>query len=264
VSSHGRCGEVRLELAVYVLGALDPGGRSVVDRHIADCADCRDELAGLAGLPGLLRRISLPEAFALAGEDRATGRRPDLPSGPALRQLLTGVSRDRRRHLRACVAVAAAAGLVAGAGVITGWHAASPGGGHPAASAPAWAASAWGASPQTGVSATVRYATRPWGVQLLVQVKGVPVGTTCVLDVISRHGRVTTAGGWTIAGGQARWYPASSPVRLADTRGFAVASGRRILVNVPVQVHRGASATTRPPEVRDQGIGESRIEWRLR
>src|SRR5580700_11427255 len=221
VSSHGRCGEVRLELAVYVLGALDPGGRSVVDRHIADCADCRDELAGLAGLPGLLRRISPPEAFALAGEDTATGLRPDLPSGPALRQLLTGVSRDRRRHLRA-----------------------------------------WGASPQTGVSATVRYATRPWGVQLLVQVKGVPVGTTCVLDVISRHGRVTTAGGWTIAGGQARWYPASSPVRLADTQGFAVASGRRILVNVPVQVHRGASATTRPPEVRDQGIGESRIEWR--
>jgi anti-sigma factor RsiW len=234
VNSHDHCGEVRLELAVYVLGALEPGDRSVVDRHLADCAYCRDELAGLAGLPALLRRVSPAEASALAGDEASTGRRADLPSGPALRRLLTGASRDRRRRrVRVQVAVAAAAGLVVGAGVITGWQAAGPAGGHPAASAPAWAASAWAASPQTGVSATVRYAARAWGVQMIVQVRGVPAGTTCELDVISSQGQVTTAGGWTMAGGQA-WYPASSSEPLTDVRRFAVTSGPRILVNIPV------------------------------
>jgi anti-sigma factor RsiW len=75
VTSHGLCGEIRLELGVYVVGAIRPADRSAVDRHLADCADCRDELAGLAGLPALLRRVSPQVASALAEE---------LPSGPAL------------------------------------------------------------------------------------------------------------------------------------------------------------------------------------
>jgi Putative zinc-finger len=245
VSSHGGCGEVRLELAVYVLGALGPGDRSVVDRHLADCADCRYELAGLAGLPALLHRVAPAEASALASDDAGTGRRADLPTGLRLQRLLTGASRDRRRHVRSRVAVAAAAGLVAGASAIAGWRTAEPAGRRPAPAAPAWAASASGDSPRTGVSATVRYTTRAWGLELNVKVAGVALGTSCELDVISRQGRVTAAGGWTIVRGQGRWYPAASPVPVADIRGFAVASGHRILVSVPVPAHRGASVATR-------------------
>jgi Putative zinc-finger len=243
VTSHGPCGEIRLELAVYLLGAIEPADRSVVDRHLADCAGCRDELAGLAGLPALLRRVSPQEASALAEDDASTSRRENLPSGPALRHLLTGAGRDRRRHVRTRVATAAAAGLVAGAGVITGWHLADPATQRPAASAPAWSVPARAGDPRTGVSATVRYAATAWGLQLSVQVTGIPVGTACELDVISRQGQVTTAGGWTIAGGRAIWYPASSPVALADVRGFVVASGSRILVNVPIK-DRGEEPTT--------------------
>lgn len=244
MSTHGPCGEVRQELAVYVLGAIAPADRSDVDRHLADCADCRDALAELAGLPGLLRRVSLPEAAALAGPGPSSPRE-GLPSDPALRSLLTGASRNRRRHVRTRVAVAAAAGLIAGAGVITGWHLAHPAAERPAASAPAWAAPVRAANPRTGVSATVRYATRQWGLQLSVQVTGIPAGTTCELDVISQQGQVTTAGGWTIASGRANWYPASSSVALADVRGFAVTSGVRILVAVPIETRGEVSATTR-------------------
>lgn len=245
MSSHGPCGEVRLELAVYVLGALEPADRSVVDRHLADCAHCRDELAALAGLPALLRRVSVQEVSALAEDGARIRHGDDLPSGPALRHLLTGASRDRRRDVRTRVAIAAAAGLVAGAGVITGWHVAHPAAQRPAASAPAWAAPSRAVNQRTGVSATVRYAARAWGLQLSVQVTGIPAGTTCELDVISRQGQVTTAGGWTIASGRANWYPASSPVTLADVRGFAVTSGSRILVMVPIEMHGQVSATTR-------------------
>ena len=39
------CPEVRISLGVYVLGAIDPAERAVVDAHLATCRDCRDELA---------------------------------------------------------------------------------------------------------------------------------------------------------------------------------------------------------------------------
>ncbi len=49
------CPEARISLGVYVLGAIDPAERALVDAHLATCRDCRDELAGLAGLPGPAR-----------------------------------------------------------------------------------------------------------------------------------------------------------------------------------------------------------------
>jgi hypothetical protein len=59
---HPRCGQVRLELGVYVLGAIGAADRSAVGAHLACCADCRDELAELAGLPGLLSLVSQDRA----------------------------------------------------------------------------------------------------------------------------------------------------------------------------------------------------------
>jgi hypothetical protein len=238
VSSHGSCGEVRQALAVYVLGAIEPAGRDVVDRHLAECIGCRDELAGLAALPALLHRVSPQEASALLDDDISCGRPRDLPSGPALRQLLVGAGRHRRRLLLASVAAAAAAGLLVGAGVIAGVHAAHPPAQRPvASSAPGWAGARSAANPRTHVTALVRYTARPWGLELSAQVTGIPVGTACHLDVISEQGQVTNAGGWTITSGRANWYPASSPVPSSDVRGFAIASGSKVLVTVPVQPH---------------------------
>jgi hypothetical protein len=235
VSSHGSCGEVRVALAVYVLGAIVPADRDVVDRHLSECAVCREELASFAALPALLRRVSPHEASALLDDDTTTSGPDDLPSGPALRRQLVQAGRHRRRYLRTRVAAAAAAGLVVGAGVIAGWHAAHPSAQRPVGgSAPGWAVTPHAANPRTHVSAIVRYQARPWGLVLKAQVTGIPVGTTCHVDVISGQGQVTTAGGWTIASGRANWYPASSPLSPSDVRAFAVSSGSRILVTVPV------------------------------
>jgi anti-sigma factor RsiW len=235
VISHGSCGEVRQALAVYVLGAIEPADRTVVDRHLGDCVDCREELAGFAPLPALLRRVSVEEASALVDDARGNPR-DDQPPRPALQYMLVQAGRRRTRDLRARAIAAAAVGLLAGAGGIAAWHATHPVPPRPlSAAAPGWSMTPRAADPVTRVSATVRYSARPWGLQASVQVTGIPAGTMCQVDVVSRQGLVTIAGGWTLTSGPANWYPASSAVAPSDVRAFTVSSGSKILVTVPIR-----------------------------
>ena len=61
----GPCAQARLELGVYLLGAIEPAQRALLTRHLAACPNCRAELAGLAGLPALLRSVPAAEALQL-------------------------------------------------------------------------------------------------------------------------------------------------------------------------------------------------------
>src|SRR5580692_7851376 len=63
------CAEARISLGVYVLGAIDPSERGLVDAHLATCRDCRDELAGMAGLPALLARVNPDEVSRICADD---------------------------------------------------------------------------------------------------------------------------------------------------------------------------------------------------
>jgi Putative zinc-finger len=63
VDGSGECAGIRMQLGIYVVGAIAPPDRATVVRHLATCANCRDELAGLAALPGLLLR---PPAMIVA------------------------------------------------------------------------------------------------------------------------------------------------------------------------------------------------------
>jgi hypothetical protein len=60
------CQEARVALGVYVLGAIDPDERELVDAHLATCEACRAELAEFADLPALLALVPAGEAIALA------------------------------------------------------------------------------------------------------------------------------------------------------------------------------------------------------
>ena len=77
VDSSGECADIRVQLGIYVFGAITPPDRATVVRHLATCPNCRDELVGLAGLPGLLLR---PPAVAAAfsSDDLAVAPRQDL------------------------------------------------------------------------------------------------------------------------------------------------------------------------------------------
>src|SRR6202007_254957 len=75
------CTDARLSLGVYVLGAIDPAERALVDTHLVTCQDCRDELAGLAGLPALLARVNPDEISRIRADDTVRTVTDDRPPG---------------------------------------------------------------------------------------------------------------------------------------------------------------------------------------
>ena len=176
------CRDIRHALGVYVLGAIDPAERSMVDAHLSTCPECREELAGLAGLPALLRRIPVGEAQQLADDDldELAGAGCPGPRCPRTRccarcSARTTQARQARRWRG--LAAAAAVVLVAGAAGAAGWSAMHHGAGDAGSLRGArHFTSASATNPVTHVAATVRYAAKGWGTVLDTQVKNVPAG----------------------------------------------------------------------------------------
>ncbi len=223
----GECGEIRHSLGVYLLGAISPAERSAVDRHLAWCADCRAELTGLAALPGRLGSVPAADVTSLAGYE-ADGAVPGAgPPQVPLAALLDRAARVRRRLRWRRLAVAAAAIVIAGGGAVAGSRVLDAPPARPALAAAPWAATVTGSDSRTGMSATVRYLREPWGLALQVQVSGISPGTRCELQVVGAGGQGVPAGSWTVAAGHVwAWYPASSPFRASDVRGFLITTAR--------------------------------------
>jgi len=236
------CPEVRLSLGVYVLGAIDPAERALVDSHLVTCRDCRDELAGLAGLPALLARVSTEEAIALAVTDGPALALDEMPEPP--RELLatvidlTAARRRRRRWREASLGLAAA--LIIAAGVFGGLQFGA-GSAQPSATAngPLFAGNpngAWDtAQGQSGtMTATVSYRSMGWGTQLDTKVTGIPVGTSCQLYVIGSTGQRVLVGGWVTDNDEgAVWYPGSAAVPSKDVTGFQVTVPHGQTIDIP-------------------------------
>jgi anti-sigma factor RsiW len=223
------CRDIRHALGVYVLGAIDPAERTVVDVHLSTCPECREELAGLAGLPALLRRVPVEEAQQLAEDDLDELPGAEVPSEQMLRSLLDRTARGRQARRRRDLAAAAAVVLVAGAAGAAGWGALH----HPGAPAAAHFTSVSATDPATHVAATVRYAGKDWGTALDTQVTNVPVGDRCQLEVTDSSGHTVVVGGWTTTYDEgSAWYPGSSPVALDSVRSFEITSQGKVLVIV--------------------------------
>jgi hypothetical protein len=231
------CRDIRQALGVYVLGAIDPAERALVDGHLSVCPDCREELAGLAGLPALLRRVPVAEAEQLA-HDEFNELPAEEPAGEEmLGVLLERTARHRRERMWRGLAAAAAVILLAVGAGAGGWdalHSVSGG------TAQHVAAADWrtvsGADQATLTSATVKYAPQSWGTALDVQVQGVPVGTDCDLQVTDSSGQHAIVGGWTaIYGDSSLWYPGETSIAASNVRSFQITSGGKVLVSVPVR-----------------------------
>ena len=95
------CTDARISLGVYVLGAIDPAERALVDAHLLTCQDCRDELAGLAGLPALLARVNPDEISRITAEDTVRAGAhvgtDDRPPGELIGTVLDLAAARRRR-----------------------------------------------------------------------------------------------------------------------------------------------------------------------
>jgi anti-sigma factor RsiW len=224
------CNEVRMALGVYVLGAIDPAERSVVDAHLSQCLDCREELAGLAGLPALLGRVPYEEAerLALDGEE--------LEEAPAelLDALLAQVSARRRARRWRGIAVAAAAVIIAvGGGGLAGGILMS----HHTPSQPTAQDNSYlvrGSNRATHVTAAVYYSAAGSGTRMQVQVAGIPNGTHCQFWVTTASGQHLWAGGWTVSGSHdGNWYDASTTVAMSQLRSFDISGAHgKVLVKV--------------------------------
>ena len=223
------CREIRQLLGVYVVGAIDPSERALVDEHLGQCPMCRDELAGLAGLPAMLSRIPAADVERM---DIAVTELPGLqePSDEMLTSLLRKVSVKRSsRMLRSVAAVAAAAAIAAGGAAATMQLT------RPPARTPV-AEVARAVSPDGHVAALVDYSPTAWGTAMRVQVSGVPSGTTCQFWVVGRDGRASYAGTWTVGAsryGTENWYAASSSWKAGSVHSFRITSGSKVLLTIP-------------------------------
>src|SRR5215475_12988086 len=101
------CRNYRELLGVYVVGAIEPNERSMLDAHLNQCYGCREELAGIAVLPAMLHRIPVAEAEQIA-EVGLPGTDKDDPAPRVLSGLLTEIrARRRMKRLRTVLAAAA-------------------------------------------------------------------------------------------------------------------------------------------------------------
>lgn len=220
------CREVRQLLGVYVVGAIDPAERAVVDHHLEQCRDCREELAGLAGLPALLGRVPLADAERMAEGGYGI---PDMeePSAELLNGLLRRVAARRRgRRWRSVLALAAAVAIAAG-GAAGAVSALQPAAQHATASDVV-------SGTQANVSGQFRYSPTPWGgTAMRVGVVGIPPGTVCQLRVKDASGRWTLADSWTTGPGYGEhWYWVSSRVPADQVRGFQITARGKVLLSL--------------------------------
>jgi len=228
------CTEARPSLGVYVLGAIDPAERGLVDAHLATCRDCRDELAGLAGLPALLARVD-PDEISRISDDGARAVTSDHPPEELLDTVLSLADARRRKNRWRYLSLAAAVVVLAG-GLFGGLKAAtsttntrtlivSAGPGN-------WETVS-ATNRATGASATVAYAKQAWGNSFDVVVDRIPLGTTCQMWVVHPDGTRTQVAAWTTAKGEGTvWYGGSMPSTAGSIGQFEITAGNRVLVTV--------------------------------
>jgi hypothetical protein len=229
------CREIRLALGVYVVGAIDPAERAIVDAHLSHCPACREELAGLAGLPALLGRVPAGDAERLA-LDNAELKDLEEPPARLLGSLLDEVAARRRSRRWRVITAAAAAAVIAVGGGLAGGLAVSDSLGQPPASGHAGEPEfVQGVNHQAHITADVSYAPAASGTTIVVRVTGIAPGTHCQFWVVRSDGKRWLAGAWTVPYGQPpAYWPASSPISAARVGSFLVTSHGKTLVNIPV------------------------------
>ena len=226
------CTDARLSLGVYVLGAIDPAERSLVDAHLVTCRDCRDELAGLAGLPALLARVNPDEISRICADDAVRTVAEDRPPGELIGTVLDlAAARRRRTRWRfaatAAAVVAIAGGLFGGLSSITTTRTVPI----PVSAAGTSWETVEATNGVTGASASVAYSHEMWGDAFEVLVDHIPVGTTCQLWVVHPDGTRTQVAAWTTASDEGNvWYSGSMASTAQPISKFQITADKKVLL----------------------------------
>ena len=230
------CTDARPSLGVYVLGAIDPAERALVDAHLVTCRDCRDELAGLAGLPALLARVNPDEVGRICADDTvradahagADDQSPDELIGTVLDLAEARRRRTRWRFVAAAAAVVAiAGGLFGGLSSMTTTRTVAV----PVSSGGAHWETVEATNSVTGASGSVAYSEEMWGDAFAVLVDHIPSGTTCQLWVVHPDGTRTQVAAWTTAKDEGQvWYTGSMPKTSQPISSFEITANHKVLL----------------------------------
>jgi hypothetical protein len=228
------CTEARHSLGVYVLGAIDPAERGLVDAHLETCQECRDELAGLAGLPALLARLDPDEVSRISADDPVYAFADERPPAELIGTVLDMAKARRRRERWRYLSVAAAVVVIAGAlfGGLTSAAAHTQKVFVPTGSEQAWER-AVGTNQATGVTATIAYSGEKWGSAFEVLVDRIPMGTTCQMWVVHPDGTRTQVAAWTTASDEGNvWYAGSMASTAGALSQFQITANHQVLLTV--------------------------------
>lgn len=228
------CTEARHSLGVYVLGAIDPAERGLVDAHLETCQECRDELAGLAGLPALLARLDPDEVSRISADDPVHAFADERPPAELIGTVLDMAKARRRRERWRYVSAAAAVVVLAG-GLVAGLRSATST--TQKVYVPTGSESSWervaGTNQATGVEATIAYSGEKWGHAFVVLTNRIPLGTTCELMVVHPDGTRTQVAAWTTASDEGQvWYAGSMASSAGAISQFQITVNNRVLVAV--------------------------------
>jgi hypothetical protein len=227
------CADARPSLGVYVLGAIEPAERSLVDAHLATCRDCRDELAGLAGLPALLARVNPDEISRICADDTVRTVTEDRPPEELIGTVLD-LAEARRRRTRWRFLAAAAAVVVIAGGLFGGLR--STGTSTqivkvPVAGGPLQWETVQATSKISSATALVKYSHQLWGEAFEVLANRVPVGTTCQLWVVHPDGTRTQVASWTTARDEGTvWYQGSMASTAGAISSFQITANHQVLL----------------------------------
>lgn len=223
------CRNYRELLGVYVVGAIEPNERSLLEAHLNQCYSCREELAGLAVLPALLHRIPLTEAEQIAQVGLPDADHED-PAPEVLSGLLAEV-RVRRRTKRLRTVLAAAAAVIV---AVSGSAAVTSALNQQQHNQHAHVALDIVTARHDGMSGTVKYGTSAkWGTRIWTRVRGIPLGTSCELWITTANGK-EWVGGWQVGpGSPGLWYPSTFDVSPKSITSFTLTSNGKVLLRFP-------------------------------
>jgi Putative zinc-finger len=228
------CTEARISLGVYVLGAIDPVERALVDAHLETCQECRDELADLAGLPALLAMLDPDEVSRISVDDPAHVFSDERPPAELVGTVLDLAKARRRRDMWRYLSAAAAVVVIAG-GLFAGLRSATST--TKKVYIPSGSEHSWdivqGTNQATGASVTVAYSGEKWGDAFEVLVHRIPMGTTCQLWVVHPDGTRTQVAAWTTADDEGDvWYAGSMARTAGPISTMQITANHQVLVTV--------------------------------